>query len=509
VPFVFSQAEIENIGLLPASRLRLIDGFVVVGEKVSESGLVAKIRSSTTEIRAILAEVDDITDKVVGLAKLQKQLEEAKAQSATHTKLNKTMQAERQALAEVTPAVAAARVRFETISRSSDRLTEWLRSMESLVDHKPTIENWPDQAGTGDELVELRKKELAATRAIRGAIEELSSISNELQKKKTTASSQKAGFENRARDLRQKIEEKQKGASAIDKKINELTQQISVLTSLADLRKERVAARQRLETQRTKLIQQLLDLRQDRSDRRHQACAKLNKRLGPAVRLTLMRSAQHREYIGVLSSALKGSGLRYNDLAERIAETFSPQEIASACETRATDKISDALEITEERALRLCDALRGETGSTLFTTKVDDDLSIELLDGSDYKSVDFLSMGQRCTAILPIILAHSERVIILDQPEDHLDNAFVVETLVEAMVARSNSAQTIVATHNPNIPVLGDAGRVIHLDSDGSRCFVRMSGPLTAPKIVEAITTLMEGGEEAFRRRSEFYAENQ
>lgn len=207
-----------------------------------------------------------------------------------------------------------------------------------------------------------------------------------------------------------------------------------------------------------------------------------------------------------LAAALRGSGLRYSELAERIAETFSPQEIAVLSEARDVATLASTLQITEERALRLCDALRGESGGALFTTKVEDDIELELMDGTDYKSIDFLSMGQRCTVVLPIILHHNERIVILDQPEDHLDNAFVVGTLVKALIARSRNAQSIVATHNPNIPVIGDATKVLHLDSDGSRCFVRSAGPIDAPRIVNAITTIMEGGREAFLRRATFYA---
>jgi ABC-type lipoprotein export system ATPase subunit len=196
------------------------------------------------------------------------------------------------------------------------------------------------------------------------------------------------------------------------------------------------------------------------------------------------------------------------ELSERIAETFSPREIAGLAEDRDLKTISTTLGITEDRALRVCSALRGDARTALFTTTVDDDVQIQLMDGVDYKGIDFLSMGQRCAALLPIILCHTERIIILDQPEDHLDNAFVVDTLVQGIARRAEEAQTIVATHNPNIPVLGDAANVIHLDSDGSRCFVQSSGAVDTPQIVAAITTIMEGGREAFRRRAEFYAKN-
>jgi ABC-type sugar transport system ATPase subunit len=236
--------------------------------------------------------------------------------------------------------------------------------------------------------------------------------------------------------------------------------------------------------------------------------ALLTDKLTPSVRVSVKPYSQSRDYLAALSAGLRGSGLRYAELAERIAETYSPQEIALLAENRSSKDIALMLEISEERALRLCDALRDHAGGALFTTVVEDDVSIELLDGTDYKGVDFLSMGQRCTVILPIVLQHTERMIILDQPEDHLDNAFVVGTLVKALVTRSQGAQTIVATHNPNVPVLGNAAQVTYLDSDGSRCFVRSTGSINARRIVDAICTIIEGGREAFARRAEFYSES-
>jgi len=422
--------------------------------------------------------------------------------------VHKEIEGHRKALAEVTPQVASARVRSEAIGRSADRLTEWTDTLENVLDRRPSLEPWPSQAGTADELAELRKKETQANARLRSGLEEMKGIAAELERKKAAASSQRAGLENRARDVRQKIEEKQKGASALDKRISDLTQQISVLKSLVDLRKDREARVKGLVEQRTKVLEQQDAARQTRTKAREQVASRLTKDLAPFVRIEVVPSAQHLEYVAALLAALRGSGLRYTDLAERIAETYSPQEIASLAEAREISEIASTLEISDERALRLCDALRGQHGSTLFTASVEDDINIELMDGAVYKGIDFLSMGQRCTAVLPIILRHTERMIILDQPEDHLDNAFIVGTLVKAVAARSRNAQSIIATHNPNIPVLGDAARVLHLDSDGNRCFVRSVGALENQNIVEAITSIMEGGREAFARRADFYAKN-
>ena len=93
----------------------------------------------------------------------------------------------------------------------------------------------------------------------------------------------------------------------------------------------------------------------------------------------------------------------------------------------------------------------------------------------------------------------------MDQPEDHLDNAFIVDTIVSRICARAPEQQLLLSTHNANIPVLGDADQVILLRSDGRRGFVAHQGPLDDPVTVEAITSVMEGGIEAFRKRAAFY----
>ncbi|MBB4276385.1 ATP-binding protein [Rhizobium mongolense] len=508
-PFIFAQSEIETIGLRAESRLRLIDGFVPHGARSDEDeSTFSRIRSVTAEIRALLAEIDDISDRAAGLDRLKVQLDDVTRERATQSVVHQEINQLRQALEDLRPTISAAHVRYETVARAHERFRSWESALEDLLERRPRLEAWPSQAGGGDELADVRRREKTSIDWIARGLEEFRSITNELGNRVGIASSYRAGMENRARDIRQKMEERQQGASLLDKRVSDISQQISVLTSLADLRQERLSRVEELTRQRATLLAQVEKKRQQKTDSRQAVAARLNKDLGPAIRVSIKPYAQRRAYVSVLTAGLRGSGLRYNELAERAADTFSPAELALLVERRELTTISKSLEIGAERAIRFCDALRGDAGGELFTTVVEDDVQIELLDGSDYKTTDFLSMGQRCTTILPIILRHRERVIILDQPEDHLDNAFIVGTLVRSIAARSNSAQTIVATHNPNIPVIGDASKVIHLDSDGNRCFVKAEGALTSPNIVEAITTIMEGGREAFARRAEFYGES-
>jgi hypothetical protein len=205
---------------------------------------------------------------------------------------------------------------------------------------------------------------------------------------------------------------------------------------------------------------------------------------------------------------LKGSGLRYNDLSIQIAESVSPRELIDAAERNDGQALAAAASITLDRATRVLAHVRSSNLGAIATVLVDDDVALQLLDGQAYKTINDLSTGQRCTVVLPIILQHSDRMLVIDQPEDHIDNAFIVDTLIKAIVERADDSQLLVSTHNANIPVLGDAKTVVQLASDGHRGFVQCSGSLEAPLIVHAISSVMEGGLEAFRRRARFYEDN-
>lgn len=509
-PLVFSQKEVEQIGAHSQSRMRLVDAFVsgktAAGAK--RGPLHARIKSSTSEIRSLLVEIADISEKLVALPKLNDKLAGLQKQGAEQRARSAELDGLRKQLDELTPQVSAANLRAGSIERSASRLSEWTDDLELVSNRLPALEPWPVQAARPDQLGSCRGRIDAASERLKAAIADYRQVNIDLEALHVVAQDEKSGFEARAREVRQKIEEQQKGASVLDRQIADLSQEIAALGSLADLRTERLSRIDRLHLQRQSALEELHAYTQAQTSSRQEIASKLTSALAPAIRVTVKPLSDYRAYSNALNGSLRGSGLRYRELAEQIVGTFSPQEIAILAEKGDIAAICAALQISDDRAHRLAEGLRGEVGTELLVTEVGDEVVIELLDGTSLKSTDFLSMGQRCTAVLPIILQHNERIIVLDQPEDHLDNAFVVGTLVKAIYARGESAQTIIATHNPNIPVLGDADWVTHLESDGDRCFVRIAGALDEIEVVNSITNIMEGGREAFQRRATFYAES-
>jgi ABC-type cobalamin/Fe3+-siderophores transport system ATPase subunit len=134
----------------------------------------------------------------------------------------------------------------------------------------------------------------------------------------------------------------------------------------------------------------------------------------------------------------------------------------------------------------------------------DDSLDITMFDRGQPKAVEQLSEGQRATALLPLILRASSCPLIIDQPEDDLDNSFIFRVLVKNILRLKNDRQLIFITHNANIPVLGDAEAIVvmHMEKP-TKAAVPRSGDLEARK--EDILELLEGGKEAFEHREQRY----
>jgi predicted ATPase len=115
------------------------------------------------------------------------------------------------------------------------------------------------------------------------------------------------------------------------------------------------------------------------------------------------------------------------------------------------------------------------------------------------------SLGQRASALILFVLGQRENdVIIIDQPEDDFDNQTIYEDVIKLIRELKPEMQFIFATHNPNIPVLGDAEQ-IHACSFSDEKISVQSGGLDDPAQQERIVEIMEGGKEAFERRKEIY----
>ena len=122
-------------------------------------------------------------------------------------------------------------------------------------------------------------------------------------------------------------------------------------------------------------------------------------------------------------------------------------------------------------------------------------------DGRDFKSIEQASAGQRAAAMLAFLLAHGSEPIVLDQPEDDLDNHLIYNLVVRQLRENKRRRQIVAVTHNPNIVVNGDAEMLHALDFRGGQCRVIEKGSLQEKAMRDEVCHVMEGGRDAFERR--------
>jgi hypothetical protein len=115
--------------------------------------------------------------------------------------------------------------------------------------------------------------------------------------------------------------------------------------------------------------------------------------------------------------------------------------------------------------------------------------------------------GERRSSITKSADSHFDlEPLLIDQPEDNLDNRLIRQVIVNILASMKLGRQIIVATHNPNLPVLGDTEQAIILRAVRARgCELEASGNLDSSKVVKYITDIMEGGREAFQYRQSIY----
>lgn len=120
--------------------------------------------------------------------------------------------------------------------------------------------------------------------------------------------------------------------------------------------------------------------------------------------------------------------------------------------------------------------------------------------GRDFQSIGQASAGQRAAAMLAFLLAHGGEPLVLDQPEDDLDNHLIYGLVVQQIRSNKQRRQLIIVTHNPNIVVNGDA-ELIHVLDFNNQCHVKQTGSLQEQDMRQEVCQVMEGGSEAFERR--------
>ncbi|MCY4153341.1 MAG: hypothetical protein OXE94_14055 [Aestuariivita sp.] len=239
------------------------------------------------------------------------------------------------------------------------------------------------------------------------------------------------------------------------------------------------------------------------------AAAKINHELPNRIQIEVIPAGNREPLFEHLGSEVGG---RMSEAVESLttASEFSIIKFVAACRL-GPDTLHALYGIPPRQAKRICDSnpetLMQVEGLELSTT-VAIRLNTAHADApSSWQSLEHVSTGQIATAVLLLLLLQSDAPLIIDQPEDDLDNRFINEGIVPRLGEEKQSRQFIFTTHNANIPVLGDAELIVGLSNSEGRAFIapEHTGAIDSKSVRELVEDILEGGRDAFEARQRKY----
>ncbi len=503
---LFGQNEIYEIAQDPAGQRLLLARFLDTGDhssgaKITE--ILGKLKENRKHIIDAQGSVAMIEDEVARLPKLQEQVEQFKT-LGLEEKL------------KIVP-------KLENEKRLDKRVQEDVSNLELAL--TAVQDSLPDVAFLSEAAIEslphaevLRKIRLSMETVKSELEKKLGEMHSTLDSHKTTLtgfrSSLAAAIKGEEDALEKTFKElpscEGRSGKEIGVQFQKLMQDIERIRPKEALLTNRKAVVDEFLKTRKLLLDELSSIRAERSSHAERALKRLNRKLAGKLKLSVAPEANRTPLIEyLLKCNLEGVG--EGRLAWiRTAEDFSPVKLS--------ELIADGLEALRNTKWGITNTVAEALGRLTLAQQLEiaeielpDIINIELNvahEGAEnYRELERLSTGQQCTAILHLLLLSNLDPLIMDQPEDNLDNAFIADRIVSELRSAKIARQFIFATHNANIPVFGDAewiGVFSAAEGHGSLP-AGYQGAIDVPGIRDKAAEILEGGKTAFNQRKAKY----
>ncbi|MHC4882459.1 MAG: AAA family ATPase [Planctomycetota bacterium] len=500
---VFSQNEVESIADRVNSQLDIIDNFEAESLQSVEQeirSVKVDLESNASKIIPLRRKIDAIHDELQVKPSLEEKLKAFSQESGQNAEIINTAHGQKALRDRETRAIQTGRELLGQTHQALNALSGQVSQRSEAIFTEEMLNGPNGQTlKTIHSLVTECGKQVDTfiNQAMEVLCQTAEGIDTESGKLDLLHKQQEMQF----RELIEKHKEAQSKAterSRLEKMRNELLQKEQV-------HKQLIEQSNQLRRERQKRLERLSELRDERFRIRQTIVKRINEALSPSICVEIVQFGNPEQYRDLLVQRLSGNNMKQGVVAGKIVNTFGPIELSEIVKQKNTQALVDKAELNTDQAEKVISALAdAEILFELETVELVDLPTIKLSDGGVYKASSLLSTGQKCTAILPILLMDSENPLLIDQPEDNLDNRFVYETIVDSISKVKKKRQLLFVTHNPNIPVLAEADKVIVLESDGTNAKLLNEG--TVDHCKDHIVTLLEGGEDAFNRRRKRYA---
>jgi ABC-type cobalamin/Fe3+-siderophores transport system ATPase subunit len=458
---------------------------------------IDKVMKIGPNLRSVRAEIQDRSRQVKGLVDLRHELKTLQqSRQAMPMGLEETFQGalrRKAILADLQEALKILDEAAEYVSGSSAYADRIRGLSDKLAAHKAAVLDGP---------VRKLREALETLVQCRTAAGNLTSLS--LAEDYAGISGQFEAADNEYYKLRQ--EQQQLNESL--KKEETLRTQIHHLEKLESALEESLSKEQRLLGERSDCRASISTKSDQIYTLRLAEIESVNKKHSDIILLTLTAGEQTGEYKDQLTQLLSRSRIKLQDeVAADISWKLKPAELIDLVEQGNSATLAEVLGRDVGQMMRLVAHLAEHPEFYKLEGSIfEDRLDVTMYDNGQPKKVETLSKGQKATALLPLILRPAPYPLVVDQPEDDLDNSFIYQSLVKIVMELKTERQLVFVTHNANIPVLGDAERVIVMSmASPSSAAPPKSGTVDDRK--SEILDLLEGGKEAFSERERHYAD--
>lgn len=500
---VFGQHEISELTKSSEKLTLLLDRFVehdpsLSGRKAKLRLELERSRNRILDARREIEALDERLAKLPGLEETQKRF--VKVGLAERLKEKSMLVREERLFSEAKERLEPIRTLYSELMEElpidmafvSDKALEGLPNAEILLETKTVL---------GSLSGNLAKVAGRFAKAVSETDKAIAEIKSRWEQKRNAI---EKTYEKLLRDLQKsKID----GAEFI-----QLRHQIEELRPLKDKAKTLKRNLSAYESDRRKLLSEWEDLKNSEYREIAKASRKVSKKLHGRVRVDVKMAGNYDPF----EQLLREVGGKLVAAFEKLRETdqLSLQEFAEQCR-KGKEALMEKYRFPPRAAARIAKAdpglfMRIEELELPTITEIELNTAAEG-EPETWQKLQSLSTGQKATAILLLLLLESNSPLVVDQPEDDLDNRFITESIVPIMRTEKQRRQFVFSTHNANIPVLGDAELILGLDVSGKAetgqadIATEHMGSIDSQLVRELVEEILEGGKDAFEMRRSKY----
>lgn len=501
---VFGQHEISELTKSREKLTRLLDRFVERDESLPrrKSELRRDLEKNRRSLLDARAEIRQIEERLAALPGLEETLERFReAGLEERLKEQSLLVREERVLSSIPERLAPFRECLESLKREIpiDRVFLSAKALEDLPGRE-ILSRVNEVFAQLDRDLERIAQELE--QALQRADQGVAAVRAEWATRKKDV---QAAYEKILRELQK---------SRVDgEEFIRLRRQIEELRPL----RERHGLVRRVEKEhadrRRALLAEWEDFKAEEFRRLDRAAKKVNQKLRDKVQVEVTAAGDREPLFRILRDEVGG---RLSEAIDSLRGTrgLSLTQLVEGCRA-GNDALNKTFGITPAQADRLAKA-EPEVLMRIEELDLPPTTSIRLNTAPAgnppaWQALEELSTGQKATAVLLLLLLESDAPLIVDQPEDDLDNRFITEGVVPRMRDEKQRRQFIFSTHNANIPVLGDAELIVGLTASGeaehghARIAPEHMGSIDAQPVRELVEEILEGGKEAFEMRRRKY----